>query len=184
MSRSYYYTRNGKEYGPVSVAELRERFNNNRLSPTDLLWTEGMPEWKPAADIPGLLSPAGAGIAVTNQATSAARTGPVPSKPAPHPPTNDATTPVTKPVAVDTTSSTMDVVRHRCWQVLASARTTAVVTARHLVQCVACGIVQGKIGLARREAVRTRADLGMKMYSTGLGTADQRRMIQDIEVRI
>ena len=57
MTNSHYYAREGRQFGPVSLAELQKLLSNGRLAPTDLVWTEGMPDSQPAAKIPGLLPP-------------------------------------------------------------------------------------------------------------------------------
>jgi hypothetical protein len=56
---SWYYAASGVKNGPVSEDDLRALAASGRLLPTDLVWSEGMTDWLPAASIPGLL-PAGA----------------------------------------------------------------------------------------------------------------------------
>ncbi len=50
----WYYTKDGQKQGPVFTAKLRALAQDGKLSPTDLLWTSGMTEWKNASDIKGL----------------------------------------------------------------------------------------------------------------------------------
>lgn len=182
MARSYYYARNGKEHGPVSVAELQDRVRNSRLSPTDLVWTEGMPEWKPATEIPGLITTAPDAAGSVTPASSLPFTDPEPAGQTPDA-SSTAATPTSSATA-NPSATTLRAARQRFMQFLDMARTTAVSTGQHLGQVVTCGIAQGKIGIARREAVRSRTALGQKMYSIGLGNADERRIINDLEVRI
>lgn len=54
MSSKWTYSRGGTDYGPVSSVELAELAKNGQLLPTDLLWREGMSEWKPASSFPKL----------------------------------------------------------------------------------------------------------------------------------
>lgn len=44
----------GQEQGPVSGAQLRQMASSGRLSPTDLVWKEGMKDWVPASKVKGL----------------------------------------------------------------------------------------------------------------------------------
>ena len=44
----WYIARDQQEYGPVSDAELEELIELGHLQPTDFLWREGFPNWRPA----------------------------------------------------------------------------------------------------------------------------------------
>src|SRR5262245_13976109 len=44
----WYIARNGQQYGPLSEAELGRFVELGHLQPTDLLWREGFPDWRPA----------------------------------------------------------------------------------------------------------------------------------------
>jgi hypothetical protein len=44
----WYLARDGQQYGPLSEAELRKFIELGHLQPTDLLWREGFPDWRPA----------------------------------------------------------------------------------------------------------------------------------------
>jgi hypothetical protein len=44
----WYLARDGQQYGPLSDAELRKFIELGHLQPTDLLWREGFPDWRPA----------------------------------------------------------------------------------------------------------------------------------------
>jgi hypothetical protein len=54
MGQQWHYSKSGKQLGPVSDAELRQLANQGTLLPTDLVWREGMQEWKRADFIKGL----------------------------------------------------------------------------------------------------------------------------------
>ncbi len=47
----WYCSIDGTRYGPVPRETLREWIASGRLRPTDLVWTEGMDEWQPAAAV-------------------------------------------------------------------------------------------------------------------------------------
>ena len=51
----WFYTRDGERCGPVTFTDLRARAKEATLNPRlDLVWTNGMDEWKPACEIDGL----------------------------------------------------------------------------------------------------------------------------------
>jgi GYF domain 2 len=52
---SWFFTREGERIGPVSLSDLRIKAKEGALNPRlDLVWTQGMAEWKPAGEIDGL----------------------------------------------------------------------------------------------------------------------------------
>ena len=52
---AWFYTREGERIGPVNLAELRIKAGEGALHPRhDMVWTQGMAEWKPAGEIDGL----------------------------------------------------------------------------------------------------------------------------------
>ena len=66
MSSGYYYSHNGQRFGPVDGQELKVLAQTVKLLPTDLIWKEGMAEWKPASKAKGLFpAPHSAGAAPT-----------------------------------------------------------------------------------------------------------------------
>lgn len=44
----WYLARDGQQYGPLSEPELAKFIELGHLQPTDLLWREGFPDWRPA----------------------------------------------------------------------------------------------------------------------------------------
>ena len=52
----WYFTRDGKKYGPYTAARLKEYAGSGQLLPTDLVWKEGMEGWKPASTVKGLFA--------------------------------------------------------------------------------------------------------------------------------
>lgn len=54
MASEWLYSRDGEDFGPVSSAELKQLAVTGKLLRTDLLWKEGMADWKPADQFPKL----------------------------------------------------------------------------------------------------------------------------------
>jgi hypothetical protein len=44
----WYLARDGQQFGPISEAELAKFIELGHLQPTDLLWRDGFPDWRPA----------------------------------------------------------------------------------------------------------------------------------------
>lgn len=61
MAAQYHYSHNGESLGPVSVEQLRQLAASGQLTPSDLVWREGLAEWVPAGRLKGLFSPTAAG---------------------------------------------------------------------------------------------------------------------------
>lgn len=47
----WYFAKNGQQSGPVSVEDLRARFGAGSLNSSDLVWCEGMSDWKPLGEV-------------------------------------------------------------------------------------------------------------------------------------
>ncbi len=47
----WYYSKNGTQFGPVEESELRAKLAAGEISPVDLVWKDGMPDWLPAARV-------------------------------------------------------------------------------------------------------------------------------------
>jgi len=48
---TWFYSKNGQQLGPISDQELVNLSKNGGLSATDLVWKEGMPDWKPWREV-------------------------------------------------------------------------------------------------------------------------------------
>lgn len=48
----WYYSKNGTQLGPVDESALRSKLASGELSPSDLVWREGLADWLPAARVP------------------------------------------------------------------------------------------------------------------------------------
>ena len=57
----YYLGKNGQQTGPYTMEQLQAMASNGQLAPTDLVWTQGMGDWKPASSVLPALFPQGAG---------------------------------------------------------------------------------------------------------------------------
>ena len=58
MSEPIWYFANGDvQRGPVTEAQIRALIGTGNLKPDDLVWKEGMPDWMPAGEVPGLFEP-------------------------------------------------------------------------------------------------------------------------------
>lgn len=58
---SWYYSEQGQQRGPVELPELQRLLSTGQVSGHDLVWTEGMPQWQPAAQVPAVMPPGAAG---------------------------------------------------------------------------------------------------------------------------
>ncbi len=55
-SQEWHYSKNGQALGPVSSAQLKELASTGQLLPSDLIWKEGLAEWKVAGSVKGLFA--------------------------------------------------------------------------------------------------------------------------------
>ena len=51
---AWYYSENNAPVGPVPFSELVARLESGKMSPQDLVWREGMEDWKAACQVPEL----------------------------------------------------------------------------------------------------------------------------------
>jgi len=58
MAEQWYYTRQGRRFGPFSLEQARQLAQAGQLQQSDLVWTEGMAEWTPASRFAQLFPPA------------------------------------------------------------------------------------------------------------------------------
>ena len=67
----WYLARDGQQYGPLSDPELAKFVELGHLQPTDLLWREGFPDWRPALVVFPPSAGGGAGPAGRKDAAAA-----------------------------------------------------------------------------------------------------------------
>lgn len=83
MSNNWFYMKGAKKHGPVSSQQLKELAQSGQLRSTDLVWREGMGDWKRARKIDGLFDGKPVG-----QPTSSSSITTTPKKRPPAPPGN------------------------------------------------------------------------------------------------
>ncbi len=57
MSEQWYYSRENKQFGPVSLERLQDMARRKALRPDDLVWTASMSNWSPAGSVARLSFP-------------------------------------------------------------------------------------------------------------------------------
>ncbi|MBU1802678.1 MAG: SPFH domain-containing protein, partial [Actinobacteria bacterium] len=53
---AFFLAVNGQQVGPVTVAEMPAKVASGELTPTTLVWRDGMPQWTAASELPELRS--------------------------------------------------------------------------------------------------------------------------------
>jgi uncharacterized RDD family membrane protein YckC len=48
----WYYARGGQRQGPVEDAEIQQLAASGQIAPGDLVWRSGLPDWRPAGEVP------------------------------------------------------------------------------------------------------------------------------------
>lgn len=48
---TWFYSKNGQQLGPITEQELAAKSKNGEVSATDLVWKEGMSDWKPLGEV-------------------------------------------------------------------------------------------------------------------------------------
>lgn len=56
MAAEWYYAKGDERVGPVSASDLKALAKSGELSPNDMVWKEGMAEWKSAEASRGWLN--------------------------------------------------------------------------------------------------------------------------------
>ena len=51
LVRKWYYARDGERFGPVPQSELQRLLEAGDVSPDEFVWTQGMEQWLPAAEV-------------------------------------------------------------------------------------------------------------------------------------
>jgi hypothetical protein len=80
MSTEWYYAKDNEQLGPIAPSQLKILASSGQLSPDDLVWKEGMPEWQPAGKIKGLFAPGTTPAAAAPVAAARAAQYPVPQQ--------------------------------------------------------------------------------------------------------
>jgi hypothetical protein len=56
MAEEWHYSSKGDRHGPVTAGELKRLADGGQLSPTDLVWKEGLANWVVASNVKGLFA--------------------------------------------------------------------------------------------------------------------------------
>ena len=51
MAHEWYYARDDEKFGPFTREELQEHAESGKLARKDLVWRDGLAEWKPALSL-------------------------------------------------------------------------------------------------------------------------------------
>src|SRR5436305_1958776 len=57
MSQQWYYAKGEQQNGPISTESLTALARSGRVKPTDLVWTDGMSDWKRADSVSEFFPP-------------------------------------------------------------------------------------------------------------------------------
>ena len=76
MPDLWYYGKNEQRLGPVPLKELQRLVSSRDLEATDLVWSPGMADWTPAAEVEGLFSKLASAAASSSAAPSRAEASP------------------------------------------------------------------------------------------------------------
>jgi hypothetical protein len=57
MLDNWYYAKGDEKFGPFTREELQQKADSGTLTREDLIWRDGLDEWKPAASLKGLFKP-------------------------------------------------------------------------------------------------------------------------------
>lgn len=52
----WYYAKNGVQMGPIGIDEMKAKLASGEISRADMVWREGMPDWRKAGEVQELAS--------------------------------------------------------------------------------------------------------------------------------
>jgi uncharacterized RDD family membrane protein YckC len=73
LAGEWFYAQDNRQLGPVTIEALVDMIRRGAVQPTDLVWTEHMPDWRAALNVPELMpgSPARVGMPGLSEAVPA-----------------------------------------------------------------------------------------------------------------
>jgi len=74
----WYYAQGDDEHGPITAGKLKSLADSGKLNPDDLVWREGMDDWKPAREVARLFPNAPGKVPVSPPTEPTASTGAAP----------------------------------------------------------------------------------------------------------
>lgn len=72
----WYYAKSGVQMGPIGIDELKAKLASGEVSGTDMVWRDGMPDWRKASEVQELAVVSAAPQALVPQAPPAASNSP------------------------------------------------------------------------------------------------------------
>ncbi len=72
----WYFAKNGVQMGPIGIDELKAKLASGEVSGTDMVWREGMPDWRKAGEVQELAVIPAAPQQVVPQPTPSASNSP------------------------------------------------------------------------------------------------------------
>jgi hypothetical protein len=52
----WHYAKDGQQFGPINSTQLKQLAAQGQLTPSDMIWKDGMAEWAPAGSVKGLFT--------------------------------------------------------------------------------------------------------------------------------
>jgi predicted secreted protein len=74
---TWFYSKGGQKHGPVSDSDLQNLISRGEVGPSDLIWKEGMSDWKKASTVSELVFPSDASEPAIPVTTASSYGGPV-----------------------------------------------------------------------------------------------------------
>lgn len=59
----WFHLQDGAQHGPLELQAVRDLVLDGTVGPDTYVWADGMPEWRPAAQVPALVPPASRQVA-------------------------------------------------------------------------------------------------------------------------
>lgn len=53
----WFHLDDDRQVGPLDLAEMRRRVLDGEVGPDTYIWADGMPDWRPAREVPALVPP-------------------------------------------------------------------------------------------------------------------------------
>jgi hypothetical protein len=174
MGTLYRYSRDGREYGPVSSAQLKRLAASGELGGEDLVWKEGSTHRLSASAVRGLFDASAAGQDApkfTASTTAVATATPPVKTPMQEAP---ASVPAAVPAAVAATASGSSKSDGPGFlaRFLDEARATAGATGMQVRRMLIAGRHKRSEISLRAEARRAQQEFGERLYKAGIGETD------------
>jgi hypothetical protein len=182
MPDLWYYSKDGRRFGPVPMNRLKELVIAGDLRQSDLLWSPGMAEWTVASEVTNLLPP---GIDPSDHFESVAL----------EPPVQLSAPPVAPPSIKEQMQGVQDVVApyvsryaERCRSLLTplgvESQRIVAETVRHMRGLLEYATALWLHHLLGKATAQLQIVLGVKMVHAGVGDSELREQIRTLSDRI